>query len=188
MRKVIAEAKIASAEEAAKKLIADAIKEADAKKRETILEAKEEVHRLRTEFDNEVKERRQEQQRVDKRLAQKEESLERKLENAEKKEEALLQREAELTAMEQKIQDLYQQQLGELERLSGLSTEEARELLLQNVEKEVRHEAAQLIKRFRTKPGWSRKSAPGRSSLNLSAPRRGPRPRRPWWSTSPMTK
>ncbi len=146
MRKVIAEAKIASAEEAAKKLIADAIKEADAKKRETILEAKEEVHRLRTEFDNEVKERRQEQQRVDKRLAQKEESLERKLENAEKKEEALLQREAELTAMEQKIQDLYQQQLGELERLSGLSTEEARELLLQNVEKEVRHEAAQLIK------------------------------------------
>lgn len=146
MRKVIAEAKIASAEEAAKKLIADAIKEADAKKRETILEAKEEVHRLRTEFDNEVKERRQEQQRVDKRLAQKEESLERKLENAEKKEEALLQRETELTAMEQKIQDLYQQQLGELERLSGLSTEEARELLLQNVEKEVRHEAAQLIK------------------------------------------
>src|SRR5690606_4422014 len=127
-------------------LIADAIKEADAKKRETILEAKEEVHRLRTEFDNEVKERRQEQQRVDKRLAQKEETLERKLENVEKKEEVLQQREADLTVMEQKIQELYQRQLSELERLSGLSTEEARELLLQNVEKEVRHEAAQLIK------------------------------------------
>lgn len=146
VRKTIAEAKIASAEEAAKRLIADAIKEADAKKRETILEAKEEVHRLRTEFDNEVKERRQEQQRVDKRLAQKEETLERKLENVEKKEEVLQQREADLTVMEQKIQELYQQQLSELERLSGLSTEEARELLLQNVEKEVRHEAAQLIK------------------------------------------
>lgn len=146
VRKMIAEAKIASAEEAAKKLIADAIKDADAKKRETILEAKEEVHRLRTEFDNDVKERRQEQQRIDKRLAQKEEALERKLENAEKREEAIGQRENELSITEQKIQELHQQQVRELERLSGLSSEEARELLLQNVEKEVRHDAAQLIK------------------------------------------
>lgn len=137
---------MASAEEAAKKLIADAIKDADAKKRETILEAKEEVHRLRNEIDNEIKERRQEQQRIDKRLSQKEEALDRKLENSEKREESLHQKEAELAVTEQKINELHQRQIRELERLSGLSSDEARELLLQNVEKEVRHDAAQLIK------------------------------------------
>lgn len=137
---------MASAEEAAKKLVADAIKDADAKKRETILEAKEEVHRLRTEFDNEIKERRQEHQRMDKRLAQKEESLDRKLETVERKEETLQKREAEITGLEQKISDLHQRQIRELERLSGLTSQEARELLLQNIEKEVRHDAAQLVK------------------------------------------
>jgi len=146
VRRYIAEAKMTSAEEAAKKMVADAIKEADAKKRETILEAKEEVHRLRTEFDNDIKDRRQEQQRIDKHLTQKEEALERKLENVEKKEEAIQQRVAELTKTEQKINQLHQQQIQELERLSGLTSAEARELLLQNVEKETRHEAAQLIK------------------------------------------
>lgn len=146
MRKLLAEAKIASAEEAAKKLVADAIKDADAKKRETILEAKEEVHRLRTELDNEVKERRQEQQRIDKRLSQKEETLDRKLETAEKKEEALRLQETKLEEMEHQFQELHQQQLVELERLSGLSQEEARELMLENIKKETRHEAAQLIR------------------------------------------
>ena len=146
MRKLLAEAKIASAEEAAKKLIADAIKDADAKKRETILEAKEEIHRLRTELDNEIKERRQEQQRVDKRLNQKEETLDRKLDTVEKKEESLRLKELDLADAEQKIQELHQQQIKELERLSELSQEEARELLLQNVKKEARHEAAQIIK------------------------------------------
>lgn len=146
VRKLLAEAKIASAEEAAKKLIADAIKEADSKKREAILEAKEEIHKLRTELDNEIRERRQEQQRVDKRLMQKEETLDRKLESAEKKEEILRHKEAELEAANQEIQKLHQQQIAELERLSGLSRDEARELLLRNIEKEARHEAAQLIK------------------------------------------
>lgn len=146
VRKLLAEAKIASAEEAAKKLVADAIKDADAKKRETILEAKEEVHRLRTELDNEVKERRQEQQRIDKRLSQKEETLDRKLETAEKKEEALRLQETKLEEMEHQFQELHQQQLVELERLSGLSQEEARELMLENIKKETRHEAAQLIR------------------------------------------
>lgn len=143
---MLAEAKIASAEEAAKKLIADAIKEADSKKREAILEAKEEIHKLRTELDNEIRERRQEQQRVDKRLLQKEEALDRKLESVEKKEEILRNKEAELEAANQNIQKLHQQQIAELERLSGLSRDEARELLLRNIEKEARHEAAQLIK------------------------------------------
>jgi ribonucrease Y len=146
VRKYIAEAKIASAEEAAKNIINDSIKEADAKKRELILEAKEEVHKLRTESDNEIKERRQEQQRIDKRLIQKEETLDRKLENIERKDEFIQAKEAEIKMLEQKVQGLYHQQLSELERLSGLSSGEARELLLQNVEKEIRHETAQLIK------------------------------------------
>ena len=150
IRKLIAEAKIASAEEAAKKMVADAIKEADAKRREAILEAKEEIHRLRMELDNEIRESRQEQQRIDKRLAQKEEALDRKLENAEKKEEMIQQKEAELAKLEEKINALYAQQVSELERLSGLSSQEARELLLKNIEKEVRHEAAQMIKEIET--------------------------------------
>ncbi|MTI94506.1 MAG: ribonuclease Y [Firmicutes bacterium] len=150
IRKYIAEAKIASAEEAAKNIINDSIKEADAKKREVILEAKEEVHKLRTEFDNEIKERRQEQQRIDKRLTQKEESLDRKIENIERKEEFIQKKENEIKSLEQKVQNLHQQQVQELERLSGLSSGEARELLLQNVEKEIRHETAQLIKDIET--------------------------------------
>ena len=146
VRKSLAEAKIASAEEAAKKLIADAIKDADAKKRETILEAKEDIHRLRTELDTEVRERRQEQQRVDKRLTQKEETLDRKLDSVEKKEENLRQRENELEKTQNKLEELHQRQLVELERLSGLSQEEAKKLMMQNIEKETRHEAAQLIR------------------------------------------
>lgn len=146
VRKKLAEAKIASAEEAAKKLIADAIRDADSKKRETILEAKEEIHRLRTELDNEIKERRQEQQRVDKRLGQKEESLDRKIEAVEKKEESLRQQQGDLTESERRLKELQQKQLLELERLSGLSQEEARELMLQNIKRETLHEAAQLVK------------------------------------------
>lgn len=150
VRKKLAEAKIASAEEAAKKLIADAIRDADSKKRETILEAKEEIHYLRTELDNEIKERRQEQQRVDKRLGQKEESLDRKIETVEKKEENLRQQQDDLSEFEKKLHDLHQKQLNELERLSGLSQEEAKELMLENIKKETVHEAAQLIKEIET--------------------------------------
>ncbi len=146
IRKHIAEAKITSAEEAAKKILADSIKEADAKKREVLLEAKEEVHKMRADLDNELKERRQEQLRIDKRLMQKEESLDRKLENSEKKEESLQQKETHLQKEQEKVEELHQQQVLELQRLSGLSREEARNLLLQNVEKEIRHETAQLIR------------------------------------------
>ncbi len=146
IRKHIAEAKITSAEEAAKKILADSIKEADAKKREVLLEAKEEVHRMRADLDNELRERRQEQQRIDKRLIQKEESLDRKLENCEKREESLQQKENHLRKQEEKAEELHQKQLVELQRLSGLSRDEARDMLLQNVEKEIRHETAQLIR------------------------------------------
>jgi ribonuclease Y len=145
-RKTIAEGKICSAEEAAKKIVSDSLKEADAKKREVVLEAKEEVHKLRTDFENEVKERRQEQLRVDKRLAQKEETLDRKLENIERKEEFFAKKEQDLKNSEAKVQQLLQQQVKELERLSGMTQDEAKLFLLQNVEKEIRHETAQLIR------------------------------------------
>nr|WP_277817263.1 ribonuclease Y [Koleobacter methoxysyntrophicus] len=146
VRKYIAEAKIISAEEAAKKILEEAEKEAEASKRESILEAKEEVHKLRTEFDKEIKERRNELQRIERRLLQKEESLDKKTETLEKKESVLEQREKELEGLQKEIQKLYQKQVAELERLSGLTSEEAKEVLLSNIKDEIKHEAAIMIK------------------------------------------
>lgn len=145
-RKYIAEAKIASAEEAARRIIDEAKKDAEAKKREVLLEAKEEVHRLRSEVERENRERRAELQRLERRLVQREESLDRKLEGLEKKEELLEKREKAIQATQEKLEETYQNQLRELERISGLTSEEARALLLSNVENEIRHETAVLIK------------------------------------------
>ena len=146
IRKNIAEAKIAAAEDAARKIIEDANKAGEAKKKEVLLEAKEEIHKSRSELDREVKERRNELQRLERRLVQKEENLERKIDSLEKKEENLSRKEADLDKSQDKINDLYAKQLAELERLSGLTSEEARNLLLSNVEEEIKHETAMLIK------------------------------------------
>lgn len=145
-RKYIAEAKIASAEEEARRILEEARKDAEAKKREALLEAKEEVHRLRSEQERENRERRAELQRLERRLVQREESLDRKLESLEKKEELLEKREKAIQATQEKLEETYQAQLRELERISGLTCEEARALLLSNVEKEIRYETAQMIK------------------------------------------
>lgn len=146
IRKNIAEGKIGAAEDAARKIITDAEKTSEAKKKEVLLEGKEEVHKLRSELDREVKERRNELQRLERRLVQKEENLDRKIDSLEKKEESLGRKEADLDKSQDKINDLYAKQLQELERLSGLSSEEARNLLLANVEEEIKHETAMLIK------------------------------------------
>ncbi len=146
IRKNIAEGKIGAAEDAARKIITDAEKTSEAKKKEVLLEGKEEVHKLRSELDREVKERRNELQRLERRLVQKEENLDRKIDSLEKKEEVLGRKEADLDKSQDKINDLYAKQLQELERLSGLSSEEARNLLLANVEEEIKHETAMLIK------------------------------------------
>ena len=111
-----------------------------------MLEAKEEIHKSRSELDREVKERRNELQRLERRLVQKEENLDRKIDSLEKKEENLSRKEADLDKSQDKINDLYAKQLAELERLSGLTSEEARNLLLSNVEEEIKHETAMLIK------------------------------------------
>jgi len=151
IRKYIAEVKIASAEQAAQKILEDAKKEAEAKKREVLLEAKEEVHALRNELEKESRERRNELQRIEKRIVYKEEQLDKKSEAIEKKEEILQKKEHELDNIRKKLEKQYAKQVKELERLSGLTSEEARELLLANIEEEMKHEAAMLIKDIETK-------------------------------------
>lgn len=146
VRRALAEAKISSAEEAAKRIKEEAEKSAEAKKREAILEAKEEVLKFRNEVEKENRERRNELQRLERRLNQKEESLDRKLETIERKEENLSQKEEDIDKVKVQIQELHTKQVGELERLSGLTSEEARQLLLANIEDEIKHEAAMLIK------------------------------------------
>ena len=146
IRKKLAEAKIASAEEAARKILDDAQHSADARKKESLIEAKEEIHRFRAEAERELKERRSEVQRMERRLQQKEENLDRKIESMEKKEENIGKRELEVDGKQAEINELFQKQVDELERLAGLTQEEAKAVLLSNVEQETRHEMAILIK------------------------------------------
>ena len=150
IRKFLAESKIKSAEEAANKILEDAAKEAEAKKKEAILEAKDEVFRARTEAEKEIRERRAEIQRSERRLIQKEEYLDRKSDSIERKENNLQKQEEQIEKIREEITSLYQEQLQELERLSNLTSEEARDLLLSRVEEEIQHEAAMLIKDIET--------------------------------------
>jgi len=146
IRKYLAEAKIASAEEAAKKIVKEAEEKSQSLKKEKILEAKEEVHRLRSEFEKETKERRQELQKLERRMLQKEEALDKKTSFLEKKEEEFKGKEAETAAVQEKLDQVYKQQLTELEKISGMSSEEAKDLLLTRVREEIQHEIAQMIK------------------------------------------
>ena len=146
IRKKTAEAAIISAEEAAKKIIVEAERSSQSKKKEALVEAKEEIHKLRSELEREIKERRSELQRLERRLLQKEENLDRKVDSLEKKEEILSRKEAEIDISQEKINELYAKQLTELEHLSGLTSEEARNLLLANTREEIKHETAIMIK------------------------------------------
>jgi len=150
-RKKIAEAEIGSAEQESKRILFEAQKNAENKKREVLLEAKEEIHRSRVELDREIKERRNEIQRTERRLLQKEETLDKKMELLEQKEEMLNKKEKELAESQEKINEIQRKQIEELERISGLSVEEAKEYLLKNVEDEVKHEMAMLIKDLEAK-------------------------------------
>ena len=146
VRKSLAEAKIASAEVQAKRLLDEAEKAAEAKKRESLLEAKEEVLKLRNEVERENKERRSELQRMERRLMQKEEALDRKTDAIEKKEDLLNKKEAEADKIKNDLNQLYSKQVAELERVSGMTSEEARQILLADIEKEIQYEAAKMIK------------------------------------------
>lgn len=124
----------------------EAEKEAEAAKREILLEAKEEAHRLRNDIEQEERTRRAELQRTERRLLQKEESLDRKLEALERKEESIARKERELEAAKEELAKLHAEQRAELQRISGLSSEEAKALLLKDIENEIRHEAAVMIR------------------------------------------
>ncbi|MFZ5987294.1 MAG: ribonuclease Y [Bacillota bacterium] len=145
-RKKKAEAEIGSAEQEAKRLISEAQKIAESKKREVLLEAKEEIHKSRVELDREIKDRRNELQRQERRLVQKEETLDKKIEALEQKDEQLNKKTKEIQALQEKTLEIQKMQTEELERISGLSVDEAKEVLLKKVESEVRHEMAMLIK------------------------------------------
>ncbi len=149
-RKRTAEKEIGSAEEEAKRIINESIKSAENKKREMMVEAKEEIHRNRTEYDREVKDRRSELQKQERRLQQKEETLDRKTEQYERKDEELTRRLANVAATQEEVSDIKRAQLEMLEKISGMSTDEAKEYLLKNVESEVRHETAMKIKEVQT--------------------------------------
>lgn len=143
---MIAEGKIGAAEEEAARIIEEATKQAEAKQKEMLLEARDEIHRSRQEAERELRERRRELDRLERRVIQKEELLDKKTENIEKKEVMLNEREKEIERMQHDIEIIRTQQLKELERLSGLTCEEARELLLSNVEQQIRQETAVMIK------------------------------------------
>lgn len=146
IRKSIAEAKISSAEEEAARILEEAQKQAEAKKRESLVEAREEVHKMRAEFERELRERRIELQRMERRILQKEELLDRKSEQLEKKENALERREREIEKTQAEAESFYRLQQLELERIGGLTAEQAREQLLREAEKEIVHELALMIK------------------------------------------
>jgi ribonuclease Y len=150
-RKNISQANISKAEKEAKKILDESEKEAETKKKEAILEAKEEVHRLRTDLEKESRERRNEVQRLERRNIQREESLDKKSDVLERKEENLNKKQQGIETLEASVQDLYTKQREELERLSELTSEEAKQVLLDEIRKEIKHDAAIMIKEIETK-------------------------------------
>lgn len=146
VRKTVGEKAIGSAEQTAKNLILDAEKKAETIKKEISIEAKEEAHKLRTDVDKEIKDRRAEMTRLERRVIQKEETLDKKLENLEKKEEQITQKENKISAKEEELNKFIEKQIEELEKISGMSSDDAKALLLSNVEKEIRYEASVMIK------------------------------------------
>ena len=145
-RKKVAEKEIGSAEDEAKKIINSAIKAAEAKKREAIVEAREEIFRARTENEKECKERRAEVQKQERRIQQKEEAIDRKYENVEAKEEKLSQKLKQLEEQKEEVATIKKGQLEMLEKISGLTVEEAKAHLVSLVETEARHDAALKLK------------------------------------------
>ena len=141
-RKRIAEAELGSAEDEAKRLVSEALKTAESKKKEAIVEAKDEIYRMRTETEKELKDRRSEVSRLERRIQQKEESLDRKLENQEKKEEALQKKMTEVEEQLKEADLVKKHQFEMLEKISGYTADQAKEYLLTNLENELTHEKA----------------------------------------------
>ena len=145
-RKNIAEKEIGSAEDEATRIINEAIKSAEAKQREAVLEAKEEIYRAKTEFDRETKERNQDLKKQERRLTQKEEAIDRKYESIEQKEEKLNKKLKENEELQEEIRSIKKSQLEMLEKISGLTVEDAKKLIIDQIEEDARHDAAIKIK------------------------------------------
>ena len=141
-----AESKIGNAEARAREIIDDAVKTAETKKKESLLEIKEESIKNKNELEKETKERRSELQRYEKRVLSKEEALDKKSEAIERREAGFTAKEEELKQREAKVEELSQQRVQELERISGLTSEQAKEYLLKTVEEDVKHDTAKMIK------------------------------------------
>ena len=150
-RKNVSEKKIGNAEEKAREIIDEALKTAETKKREASLEIKEESIRTKNELDKEIKERRAEMQRNERRIQQKEENIDKKSDAIEKKEAGLVEREKALEKEKLEISKLNEQRVQELERISGLTSDQAKDYLLKIVEDEVKHETALMIKEMDTR-------------------------------------
>ena len=141
-RKKVSEKEISSAEEEAKRIINEAIKSAENKKRESLLEAKEEIHRNRSEYEREVKERRAELQKQERRLQQKEENLDKKTDSLDKKADTLNEKIAAAEAQQEEVNRIKKSQLDMLEKISGYSVEDAKGYLIDSVRTDVTHEMA----------------------------------------------
>ena len=149
-RKKVAEREIGSAESEATRIINEALKGGENKKREMLVEAKEEIHKNRTEYEKEVKERRADLQKQERRLQQKEESLDKKLDAFERKEDDLRKRQTAIAATQEEVNLIKKSQLEMLEKISGLTQDEARVQIIKSLENECRHDAAMKIKEIET--------------------------------------
>ena len=145
-----AESKIGNAESRAREIIDDAVKTAEAKKKESLLEIKEESIKTKNELEKETKERRAELQRYEKRVLSKEESLDKKSDAIERREAAFTAKEEHLRQREAKVEELSKQRVQELERISGLTSEQAKEYLLKTVEEDVKHDTAKMVRELET--------------------------------------
>lgn len=145
------ETTIGNAKDKAREIIDEALKTAEAKKKESLLEIKEESLRTKNELDKETKERRAELQKYERRVLSKEESLDKKIEAVEKRDTNLTKKEEELGKRKQEVDELEQKRQQELERISGLTSEQAKEYLLKTVEDEVKHETAVMIKAYESR-------------------------------------
>ncbi len=150
-RKKVYEAKVGSAEEKARQIIDEAVKAAETKKREALLEVKEETIRSKGELDKEIKERRAELQRSERRISQKEETLEKKVDAVEARELSFIAKEEEIKRQKAEVSRLNEERVQELERISGLTSEQAKDYLLKTVEEEVKHDTAKLVKELEGK-------------------------------------
>lgn len=150
-RKKVVEEKLGNAEDRAREIVDEALKTAETKKREAMLEVKEESMKTRNELEKETKERRAELQRYERRVLSKEESLDKKTEAIERREAGFAARESQLEKKRAEVEELSAKRLQELERISGLTSEQAKEYLLKTVEDDVKHETAKLVKELESR-------------------------------------